>query len=91
MVDSSDAHEDDERTTTVVPRKFDLLALSAHAGTYHERFGGTALGDGDTGEDGTCEGGGDAWDDDGFEPVFAEIEDFFACATIYCRIALLEL
>lgn len=91
MVDSSDAHEDDERTTTVVPWKFDLLALSAYASAYHEGFGGTALGDGDPGEDGTCEGGGDAWDDDGFEPVFAEIEDFFAGATVYRRIALFEL
>lgn len=91
MVDSGHAHEDDERTTTVIPRKFDLFALSADPSADHERFCGTALGDWDTGEDGACEGGGDAWDDDGFEAMFTEVKDFFACTSVYGRVALFEL
>lgn len=49
------------------------------------------MGDGNTGEDGTSEGGRDTRDDDGFEAVFAEVEDLFACATVYRRVALFEL
>jgi hypothetical protein len=88
---SGDAHEHDQRARTLVSRQPDFLACTTNACADNDRLGDAALGDRDTGEDGASKRRGDARHNYRLKTVLAEVDDFFACSTIYGWIALLEL